>query len=529
MPTTFHQLIAKTSQKTPENIALQRKEQQLTYRELNLKVADAARGLLLQGLQTKERVATYLPKQFEAVIGMFATTLAGGAFVPVNPLLKSAQVGYILSDCQVSILITSHSRYKQLQIMLSSLDTLHTIILTDCKPQACPENCLRWEDFIRQESRNSDDPYTEHLLVHPEEMAAILYTSGSTGQPKGVVLSHTNLVAGAKSVADYLGNTTADKLLAVLPFSFDYGLSQLTTAFLSGARVVLLEYLMPRDVVNAVVRYQITGLAAVPPLWIQLAELDWPKEAINSLRYFTNTGGAMPNTTLSLLMASLPNSVPYLMYGLTEAFRSTYLDPKEITNRPGSMGKAIPNAEVLIINSQGEICQSHEVGELVHKGVLVAMGYWQAKEKTAEKFRPLPTKLHQQYGDQIVVWSGDQVKTDEDGFLYFVGRKDDMIKSSGYRISPAELEELLYADDSISEVAAIGIPHRRLGQAILLVIKPYDSLKFNQAELTKYCKKHLPNFMQPHSIKLVDSLPRNPNGKINRKLLSNQYQNLFEA
>jgi len=224
----------------------------------------------------------------------------------------------------------------------------------------------------------------EYPTTKPQDMAAILYTSGSTGQPKGVVLSHINLIEGAKSVADYLDNTAEDKLLAVLPFSFDYGLSQLTTAFLSGASVVLLEYLMPRDVVNAVARYQITGLASVPPLWIQLAELDWPKEASNSLRYFTNSGGAMPGATLSQLMSALPDTAPYLMYGLTEAFRSTYLHPDEISNRPGSMGKAIPNAEILVINQRGKICQSHEEGELVHKGVHVAMGYWQAEEKTAK-------------------------------------------------------------------------------------------------------------------------------------------------
>jgi acyl-CoA ligase (AMP-forming) (exosortase A-associated) len=534
MSTTFHQLVIKTSQQSPENIALQRKEQRLNYRELNQQVTNAARGLLIQGLQPAERVAIYLPKQFESVIGMFATTLAGGAFVPVNPLLKAAQVGYILSDSQVSILLTSHSRYKQLQSTLSSIDSLHTIVLTDCKLQICPDNCLRWEDLIAQDNRDSDDSDSKPQPVHPKypsvnpkEMAAILYTSGSTGQPKGVVLSHINLVEGAKSVANYLNNTAKDRLLAVLPFSFDYGLSQLTTAFLSGARVVLLEYLMPRDVVNAVARYQITGLAAVPPLWIQLAAMEWPVEAQNSLRYFTNSGGAMPKATLSQLTNALPDSDPVLMYGLTEAFRSTYLVPTEILNRPASMGKAIPNAQILVINQQGEICQSHEEGELVHKGIHVAMGYWQAEEKTAEKFRQLPANLRQDYGDEIVVWSGDRVRTDEQGFLYFIGRNDDMIKSSGYRISPAEIEELLYAEPSISEVAAIGIPHPRLGQAILLIIKPSSETQFDETQLIQYCKKHLPNYMQPHSVKLVDSLPRNPNGKINRKLLSTQYQSLL--
>lgn len=528
MPTTFHQLIAKTSQKKPQNIALQRKDLQLNYKELNQKIIDAAHGLLSQGLQTAERVAIYLPKQFEAVIGLFATTFAGGVFVPVNPLLKAAQVKYILADCQVSILITSYNRYKQLRDTLSSIDSLTTVILTDCKVENCPPNCLRWEDCMQQDKTDNEQSKQTFPKTKPQQMAAILYTSGSTGQPKGVVLSHINLVEGARSVADYLNNTADDKLLAVLPFSFDYGLSQLTTAFLTGACVVLLEYLMPRDVVNAVARYRITGLAAVPPLWIQLAELDWPKEATTSLRYITNSGGVMPGTTLSQLMSILPQASPFLMYGLTEAFRSSYLAPEELANRPGSMGKAIPNAEILVINCQGEVCRSHEEGELVHKGVHVAMGYWQAEEKTAEKFRPLPTQLHHQYGDEIVVWSGDQVKTDDNGFLYFVGRNDEMIKSSGYRISPAELEETLYAHYSINEVAAMGIAHPRLGQAILLVIKPSNRSEFEHQPLLTFCKKSFPNFMQPQSIQLVDSLPRNPNGKINRTLLSIQFQDLFK-
>lgn len=536
MPSTFHQLLLNTAQKTPSAIALRRKDEQLSYQQLASLVNNAAQGLSEQGLLQEQRVAIYLPKQFESVTGMFAATLAGGVFVPINPLLKPGQVSYIVNNCQVSILITSLSRYKQLLSNPGSINLPHSIILTDCKQQACPENCVRWEDFIKPQNnhqkpdsgmRTSDN--MSMAASKAQDMAAILYTSGSTGQPKGVVLSHNNLVEGAKSVASYLKNTGDDKLLAVLPFSFDYGLSQLTTAFLSGASVVLLEYLLPRDVINAVTKYQITGLAAVPPLWVQLADLEWSAEAVDNLRYFTNTGGAMPGSTLAQLIQHLPNTTPFLMYGLTEAFRSTYLDPKEIHKRPASMGKAIPNAEILVINQQGEICAPEEHGELVHKGVHVAMGYWQAEEKTAEKFRPLPENLQQEYGNERVVWSGDLVKKDQDGFIYFIGRNDDMIKSSGYRISPAELEDIVYADQQVSEVAAIGVPHLQLGQAILLVIKPDNAQTFDEQQLRKYCKKSLPNFMQPHTITIVDSLPRNPNGKINRTLLSSKYSTLISA
>jgi len=519
---SFDQLVTSRAVKSPRAPALLHKNELLNYDELASQVNSAAKGLLENGLSCQQRVAIYLPKQFEAVISLFAVCLAGGAFVPVNPLLKSQQVAYIIDNCQASVFVTSFSRYKQLKTLLKSCQSIQTIILTGCKAELCPVDCLRWEDFIAQ-------GLTSHLPTaknDPTKMAAILYTSGSTGQPKGVVLSHINLVEGAKSVAQYLNNNESDRLLAVLPFSFDYGLSQLTTAFLCGASVVLMEYLLPRDVIAAVSRFQITGLAAVPPLWMQLSELEWPQQAIDRLRYFTNSGGAMPSSTLQKLRQALPNSEPFLMYGLTEAFRSSYLDPKEIDCRANSIGKAIPNAELFVLNPQGELCEPEEAGELVHKGIHVALGYWQNAVKTKEKFRPLPKALQQKYGKEIAVWSGDSVKLDIDGFLYFIGRNDDMIKSSGYRISPAELENVIQDQPQVKEVAAIGIAHVRLGQAILLVITPTATSLFDEKELLKYCKNKLPNFMQPQFIELSDSLPRNPNGKINRPLLSERYQDL---
>jgi len=530
MPTKFHQLILDTALNNPNAPALQHKNEKLSYQQLASEINQAALGLVNgdHPLIALQRVAIYLPKQFESVIAMFATTLAGGVFVPVNPLLKPKQVSYLLADSQASVLITSFSRFKKLQAEIQDITSIDRVILTDCPDSECPINSIRWEE-LTLETSGKRSPNTPFPTTDSSEMAAILYTSGSTGQPKGVVLSHTNIVEGAKSVAYYLNNSSDDKLLAVLPFSFDYGLSQLTTAFLTGASLVLLEYLLPRDVINAVAKFKITGLAAVPPLWIQIATLDWPEEAQQSLRYFTNTGGAMPKATLEQLQEQLPNTTPFLMYGLTEAFRSTYLDPKEVARRPSSIGKAIPNAEILVLNDQGEICQAEEEGELIHKGVHVALGYWQAEEKTAEKFKPLPVNLQSQYGSDLAVWSGDRVKKDHQGFIYFIGRNDDMIKSSGYRISPAELEELLYSHDSIDEIAALGIPHERLGHGILLVIKPTCKEEFIEKQLIQFCKQNLPNYMQPHAIELLDSLPRNPNGKINRRLLSQSYANLFES
>ena len=223
-------------------------------------------------------------------------------------------------------------------------------------------------------------------------MAAIFYTSGSTGRPKGVVLSHRNLIVGAESVSNYLGNDQDDVILSALPLSFDAGFSQLTTAFSVGAHVVLLNYLLPADVIQLCARHRVTGLTCVPPLWIQIADQDWPADAARYLRYFANTGGRMPKATLDRLRSVFPAARPFLMYGLTEAFRSTYLDPAEVDRRPDSIGKAIPNAEILVVRPDGSLCDPGEEGELVHRGALVAMGYWNDPERTAERFRPAPVR-----------------------------------------------------------------------------------------------------------------------------------------
>jgi acyl-CoA ligase (AMP-forming) (exosortase A-associated) len=334
------------------------------------------------------------------------------------------------------------------------------------------------------------------------------------------------MVAGAESVASYLGNTAEDRILAVLPLSFDYGLSQLTTAFSVGATAVLINHLLPRDVLKAVVAERITGLAAVPPLWIQIAALDWPADC--TLRYLTNSGGAMQRPTLDALRRALPNAQPFLMYGLTEAFRSTYLPPAELDRRPDSMGKAIPNAEVMVLRPDGTECDPGEPGELVHRGALVSLGYWNDPAKTAERFKPVVSTQRGLVLTEMAVWSGDTVRKDEEGFLYFISRKDEMIKTSGYRVSPTEVEEVVYARDNVAEAAAIGVAHPSLGQAIALMVYPKEGTALAADELLAALKPHLPAYMLPAKIIVADSaLPRNPNGKIDRKLLSTQLEGIF--
>jgi acyl-CoA ligase (AMP-forming) (exosortase A-associated) len=351
------------------------------------------------------------------------------------------------------------------------------------------------------------------------DMAAIFYTSGSTGKPKGVVLSHRNLIAGAESVSHYLDNVGDDILLAALPLSFDAGFSQLTTAFNVGARVVLVNYVLPKEVVRLCARHKITGLTCVPPLWIQLAEKSWPREATESLRYFANTGGRMPKATLDRLRSIFPGAKPFLMYGLTEAFRSTYLDPSEVDRRPDSIGKAIPNAEILVVRPDGSRCGPGEQGELVHRGALVGMGYWNDPEKTAERYRPAPAREGGLCIPEMAVWSGDLVIRDEEGFLYFVGRNDEMIKTSGYRVSPTEIEEVAYDTGLVRDAVALGIDDPALGQHVVLIASPSDNRHLAPAELLTELKKRLPLYMVPQEVILRDMLPRSPNGKFDRNLL----------
>lgn len=523
MTDLVHALIETSAESTPGAIALAHKRSALDYSELLHGVQRFARSAVASGVARSDRVAVYLEKRPETVITMFGAAAAGAVFVPINPVLKPEQVAYILQDCNVRVLVTSAERLQTLKEALASCSDLGAVVVTgEYAGQVAHCGVVQWNEMVSERSERAP-----HRIVD-SDMAAILYTSGSTGKPKGVVLSHRNIVAGAKSVAEYLGNTADDRVLAVLPLSFDYGMSQLTTAFLRGACAVLINYLVPRDIVTAVAHEKITGLAAVPPLWIQLAQLDWPAGVDEHLRYITNSGGKMPLATLQALREKLPRTKPYLMYGLTEAFRSTYLPPAELERRPESMGKAIPNAEVMVVREDGTPCVAGEPGELVHRGALVSLGYWNDPEKTAERFKPAPAQPSGLTMAEIAVWSGDTVKTDEDGFLYFVSRRDEMIKTSGYRVSPTEIEEVIYSTRLVGEAAAFGVPHDTLGQAIVVIAAAKAGEKLEAEALLSECKKHLPAFMLPLHIEIREgALPRNPNGKIDRKRLSQEMQVLF--
>jgi acyl-CoA ligase (AMP-forming) (exosortase A-associated) len=458
-----HHTLQTSVSRYPEKEALVHCDQRLTYAELGQRVANLAAGLLTVGLKRGERVCIYLDATIAQVISIFGVSRAGGIFVPANTVLFPEQVAHIARDCSISVLITSAAKLRLLLPILRELPSLRfLVVVADGKPLTAS---LPLHDFETMTSTRTDGVWQDSGIE--KDVAAILYTSGSTGKPKGVMLSHANLIAGATIVSTYLGITAEERILAVLPFSFDAGLNQLTTAFQQGGTIVLINFTFARQIVDVLVKERITGLAGVPTVWSLLAQPNSTLQKTSPrLRYITNTGGAMPRSVLKTMRTALPQTQIFLMYGLTEAFRSTYLPPEELDRRPTSMGKAIPDTEILVINESGRLCKPGEVGELVHRGPTVSLGYWGNPEATNRVLRPNPL-LPQEIGDvEKVCYSGDLVKMDDDGFLYYVGRRDTMIKSSGYRISPTEVEEVIFQSGKTHHAAAIGVPDEMLGQAV---------------------------------------------------------------
>ena len=479
--------------------ALILRDRTLTYQDLRRGIGVLAAWLQDQVLQPGARVASWAAKGELTCLLPLAAARAGLVYVPINPLLKRAQVAHILADSGASLIMGNAARLASLEL------------------GDVPEGCAVVEEQAVWAGVSSMPLALPPSAWDPGDLTALLYTSGSTGRPKGVMLSHANLWLGAVSVAHYLGLADDDVVLGVLPLSFDYGQNQLLSTWRAGASVAPLDYLTPRDVIKACAKHSITTLAAVPPLWVQLTEHVWPEDAVVAMRRLTNSGGALTADLVEQLRAMFPEARLFPMYGLTEAFRSTYLDPDLVGSHPTSMGRAIPFAEVLVIDDHGQVAGAGEEGELVHCGPLVALGYWQDAERTAERFRPAPAGSA--YGG-MAVWSGDRVRRDQDGLLYFVGRRDAMIKSAGNRISPQEVEDAARSTGLVAEAVALGLPDPRLGQAVHLVVRAASGAVDAEQALPPLLAKELPNFMRPQHIHWRAAMPLNPNGKIDRVALA---------
>ena len=480
----------------PDAPALLFKDRTLSFDALNRRIGQLAAWLAHAVPEQGARVATWLPKSELACLMPLAAVRAGLVHVPVNPLLKRAQVAHIVGDSGARMLISNKAR----------LDTL--------EPGDAPVTVLEG-DALGEAERLDPLGLSSGGAA---DLAAILYTSGSTGRPKGVMLSNANLWLGAVSVAHYLKLAPHDRVLGVLPLAFDYGQNQLLSTWYAGGAVAPLDYLTPRDVVKAVERFGITTIAAVPPLWVQLVEQNWPEDVAARLQRLTNSGGALTPGLVKSLRNLFKKADIFAMYGLTEAFRSTFLEPGLIDIEPTSIGTEIPFAEVKVVADDGTEAGPDEEGELVHAGPLVAQGYWQDPARTAERFRPAP--VFSRYGGNAV-WSGDRARRDARGLLYFVGRRDAMIKTSGNRVSPQEVEEAALATGLVAEAVALGLPDAALGQAIHLVVRGNEA---HAEDLRARLVRELPNFMVPKAVHWRAELPVSPNGKLDRVTLAAQLQ-----
>jgi acyl-CoA ligase (AMP-forming) (exosortase A-associated) len=508
----LHHMLLRSAARYPRKEALVDASQRLTYEESERQSHSLAVALREIGTQRGDRVAIWLDSSVAQAVSIFGISRAGAVFVPINGLLFPDQVAHIVNDCQVKGLITTEARASSLTSVLSTLPSLEFLFVADSEDKRAADLPCYSLKRACDGRTNGDwrDPRVE------KDLAAILYTSGSTGKPKGVMLSHGQIMAGSAIVSDYLGITEEERILGALPLSFDAGLNQLTTAIQQGGTFFPLAFVFAREIVQVLLGERITGLAGVPTLWSLLTQpsSSLEKHSFPHLRYITNTGGRMPQSVLAILRRLLPTTRIFLMYGLTEAFRSTYLPPEELDRRPESMGKAIPNTEILVVNEKGEPCKPGEVGELVHRGPTVSMGYWGLPELTAKVLRRHPFLAPELGESEKVCYSGDLVKMDEGGFLYFVARRDNMIKSSGYRVSPTEVEEALFHSGIIREAGVIGIPDMVLGQAIKAFVVPREGHAVEPDHLIQFCAERLPRYMVPKVVEVMLELPKTSTSKV---------------
>ena len=497
-PSLLHHLLERAG--ADEAVAVVDGTVSLTYAAFRARVAALSARLTALGLAPGDRVAVLLPKSIRECVAIFAVSAAGGVFVPIHPSLRPGQVRHIVADSGARALLTDRGHAQNLDGALDDLSGLR--ILTE------------------EASEKAEAPLAGPSEPAPAGLAAILYTSGSTGLPKGVMLSHDNLIAGTRIVRTYLGIGPTDRILSVLPFSFDYGLNQLLTSIEQGARIVLLTPRLGDDVVRALEAHRITGLAGVPTLWTLLtrAAPHFAKADLSALRYVTNSGGSLAVPTIARLRQRLPHTAVVLMYGLTEAFRSTYLPPDEIDRRPDSIGRAIPETDIFLVTPSGQRAKPGEPGILHHRGPTVSMGYWKRPEDTALVLVPDPFPPEGR-APALVCRSGDLAVEDADGFLSFIGREDAMIKTQGFRVSPTEVEAALMETGAFRAAAVIGLPDPSLGQRIHAVTVPTEA-PLSTADVLQRLRKALAPHLVPRTIEAVSALPTTPNGKVDYKRLT---------
>ncbi|MFC1745706.1 AMP-binding protein [Candidatus Riflebacteria bacterium] len=502
-----------------KKIALIDGEKKLSYGEIHDSSLKFAKFLFKKISGCKgARIGILLKKSWQETVSIFACAAAGNVFIPINNQLKKNQIEYIIKDCQIKVLVSSRALLDTKKLEFTDLPLIHVVFI-DSIIEEFPLQASSLENILQEPEIKISLP-----VCIGSDLAAILYTSGSTGFPKGVILNHRNFLDGAEIVATYLKTDSQERNLSVLPFSFDYGLNQLFNTFLRGATLILVNVIFIKDLKKAVEKFRISVLALVPHLWAQLIDyLSKKNGKLETLKCCTNSGGHLNEKFCRLTREVFPNASFFLMYGLTESFRSTYLPPEFFDEKIDSIGKAVPGVEIMVINEKKEVCQPGEIGELIHRGALISQGYWGDKEKTDFVFRTFPFSESEIMLKEIVVCSGDLVKRDKDGFIYFVGRKDNIIKSMGFRISLLEIERKTREFQLIQDCVAIANPDPFKGNRLFLVASIVEKQENIEDKIISFLKAELPYYSIPEQIKIVSNFPLTHHGKIDRKKTFQMY------
>jgi long-chain acyl-CoA synthetase len=508
----LNNFLENSAEKFPDKIALVCQGQRLTYQQINDTANRLASGLKDFGVERGDRVAIFLENSVESVLSIFGILKADAVFVIINPTTKKDKLTYILNNCRIKALITNSDKPDLIQEVLQKTTSLKSVILagkqeTDVRMSLAEKKVMYFEEVLIS---YPDDPLENKNI--DLDLASIIYTSGTTGNPKGVMLSHLNMVSAANSITQYLENTSDDVILNVLPLSFDYGFYQVLMGFKIGGRVILEKsFLYPYVIIDLMLKEKITGFPGVPTIFAILLQLeDLKKQNFDSLRYITNTAAALPVAFIKKIRETFPKAKLYSMYGLTECKRVSYLHPEEVDRRPDSIGKGMPNEEVYIVNESGQKVEPGEAGELVVRGSNVMLGYWELPEETAKVLKPGPLPWER------ALYTGDLFRMDEEGFLYFVGRKDDIIKCRGEKVSPKEIENVLYSLEGVVETAVVGVPDEILGQAIKAFVVLKEGIILSENDILRYCQKNLEDFMVPKYVEIVETLPKTESGKIRK-------------
>lgn len=493
---------------TPHKEALICSNERLTYAQVDEMANRLANYLRAHGVGRGDRVLLYLPNTVELVVGIFAALKAGGVFVAVNHTTKEDKLLYMLNDCRATAVVARGRDAAIVERLFTAVPSLQTAVLTERQSVEAAANHPKIEAWSAIQTQY--DAQRPSRLGIDRDLACLIYTSGSTGEPKGVMSPHHNVVFAASSIIHYLQNRADDIVIVTLPLSFDYGLYQLLMVFKFGGTLILEKgFTYPAQILQLMEKEKVTGFPGVPTIFALLLNMDLSSYDLRHLRYITNTAAALPPSHIEKIGQIFPWATMYSMYGLTETKRTLYLPPDQLTVRPGSVGIAIPGTEVWLEDEAGNRLPPGEVGELVIRGGHVMLGYWERPEATAVRYRPGPLP------GERVCYSGDLFRMDDEGYLYFVGRKDDIIKSRGEKVAPKEVENVLYSLPGVVEAAVIGVPDPLLGQAIKAILVAPDA-NLTERQVLAHCKAHLEDFMVPQQIEFRAELPKTSSGKIKK-------------